>query len=104
MEGLRKELKKNKDFIMSDSKYWQIIEGDRHGFFCLGCGHLHVIDSKWKIENPEDRPTVSPSVLNWTDESRCHLFIMNGEIQFLKDCTHALAGKTIQLGHLNGLD
>lgn len=27
----------------------------------------------------------------------CHSFITDGQIQFLSDCTHALAGQTVQL-------
>lgn len=27
----------------------------------------------------------------------CHSFVTNGSIQFLADCTHELAGKTVQL-------
>ena len=28
---------------------------------------------------------------------RCHSFVNDGKIQFLADCTHALAGKTVDL-------
>lgn len=28
---------------------------------------------------------------------RCHSFVTDGKIQFLKDCSHALAGKTVPL-------
>lgn len=28
---------------------------------------------------------------------RCHSFVRDGQIQFLGDCTHALAGKTVPL-------
>ena len=29
--------------------------------------------------------------------SVCHSFVRDGQIQFLNDCTHALAGQTVQL-------
>lgn len=29
---------------------------------------------------------------------RCHSFVKDGMVQFLGDCTHALAGKTVPLG------
>lgn len=29
--------------------------------------------------------------------SVCHSFVDNGQIQFLSDCTHALAGQTVEL-------
>ena len=28
---------------------------------------------------------------------RCHSFVRNGKIQYLNDCTHALAGKTVDM-------
>jgi len=34
-------------------------------------------------------------------ESRCHSFITNGQIQFLSDCTHGLAGQTVPLPYLD---
>jgi hypothetical protein len=27
----------------------------------------------------------------------CHSFVTNGKIQFLADCTHKLAGQTVEL-------
>jgi len=30
----------------------------------------------------------------------CHSFIRDGKIQFLGDCTHALAGQTVDLPEL----
>jgi len=70
-------------------------------FHCPGCGFLHAIDSRWKITGPDDSPTVTPSLLNhqpWeTDGTRCHLFIKQGKIEYLSDCTHELAGKTVEM-------
>ncbi len=34
------------------------------------------------------------------NSSICHSFITNGRIQFLSDCTHALAGQTVDLPEL----
>ncbi|TGV39244.1 ammonia monooxygenase, partial [bacterium M00.F.Ca.ET.168.01.1.1] len=64
-----------------------------------------------------DRPTFQPSVLvtgvqKLTEDEyervmagekieprplRCHSFVTDGQIQFLSDCTHALAGQTVAL-------
>ncbi|SDI15562.1 DUF6527 family protein [Pseudomonas panipatensis] len=50
-----------------------------------------------------DRPTFAPSVLvtyPWGPEQmqvRCHSFVRDGRIEFLSDCTHALAGQTVNL-------
>lgn len=34
--------------------------------------------------------------------TRCHSYITGGEIRFLSDCTHALAGKTVPLQPFEG--
>lgn len=39
---------------------------------------------------PEEDPWAWPCVV-------CHSFVRDGRIQFLGDCTHALAGKTVDL-------
>ncbi len=77
----------------------------------------------WKYDGNPAEPTFSPSVLafsghhlpghtgrcwcNWREEHpdkpgpfscyRCHSFVIAGSIQFLPDCTHALAGKSVPL-------
>lgn len=28
---------------------------------------------------------------------RCHMYIREGKIQFLSDCSHALAGQTVEM-------
>lgn len=71
-------------------------------FWCPGCECGHQVDSrKWKFNGDIVRPTVSPSLLVNKDrvavEHRCHTFIKDGNIQFLPDCTHKLAGKTVPL-------
>jgi len=53
----------------------------------------------WTLSGTEAKPTVMPSIL--VDQSkpdrRCHLFIRNGNIEFLSDCHHELAGKTVPM-------
>lgn len=80
-------------------------------FFCPGCGHNHVFyvlppnedgtGPVWKFNGDLARPSFEPSLLmRWTGpqgESVCHIFVRNGEIQFLPDCTHQLAGKVVPL-------
>jgi hypothetical protein len=90
-------------------------------FGCPGCGWCHFLpvdgDSTkrpvWGWNNEMDMPTLTPSILMRTqrrkkessepfDESQieqvvCHSFVTNGRIQFLGDCTHALAGQTVDL-------
>jgi hypothetical protein len=94
-------------------------------FWCPGCDDAHqvVIDTpeSWTFNGNLDRPTISPSVhvtmtkwkgeydppIKWTrpthpdvepgGEAICHSFVVDGRIQFLGDCTHTLAGQTIDL-------
>ena len=63
----------------------------------------------WFARHDVDKPTLSPSVLVtgqfWVngvkDERRCHSFVRDGRIQFLDDCTHSLAGKTVDLPEID---
>ena len=77
---------------------------------------------RWSFNGDHDRPTFTPSILatryEWepsavdpdirekirrgeikqTEVKRvCHSFVTEGQIQFLSDCTHALAGQTVPL-------
>ena len=79
--------------------------------------------SNWGYDGNPDAPTFTPSVLTrsghfmpgqegkdcWCtfeqrtgekpdfDCSQCHLFVTKGRILFLADCSHALAGQTVDL-------
>ena len=78
---------------------------------CPGCESLHrvTVDPTkrpcWNYDGNPDAPTFSPSVLTRWKEHRdgdvvdmvCHCFVRNGNIEFLGDCTHTLAGKTVPL-------
>lgn len=79
---------------------------------------------RWQWNGDVDKPTFSPSILvtnghylsGWNGDSCwctynkehpddkkkfkctcCHSFITDGNIQFLNDCSHELAGKTVPL-------
>ncbi|VVO24197.1 DUF6527 family protein [Pseudomonas fluorescens] len=81
-------------------------------FECPGCKMLHSIQHgsgpgpRWGWNGNLEAPTFTPSILvhyNWTvnrvgkRERVCHSFVTDGRIQFLGDCTHALAGQTVDL-------
>lgn len=57
-------------------------------------GHQELIDSDlpW---GEEEGQLLHPSNKRMTP--RCHTFIRNGQIEFLGDCTHELAGQTVQM-------
>lgn len=68
-------------------------------FFCPGCQCSHSIRIKgpqprWAWNGDTECPTISPSILA-VGEYRCHSFVRDGSIQYLTDCTHALAGQTL---------
>lgn len=62
---------------------------------------------RWTFNGDFENPTFSPSLNTWWGGfksgdhdiplHRCHSFIRDGKIQFLGDCTHALAGQTVDL-------
>ena len=76
---------------------------DYHMFYCPGCKCHHAINNSWQYNGNPDRPTISPSILcNGTVKPfpgmiRCHSFVKDGMIQFLSDCTHDLAGQTVEI-------
>lgn len=71
-------------------------------FWCPGCECLHFfVPPRWTWDGSRTAPTVSPSILVTTHdagrESRCHLFVRSGHLEYLSDCTHALAGQTVAM-------
>ncbi len=82
---------------------------------------------RWGWNGSTEKPTFTPSVLVWWTEpanignpealradveaakaagpgtkiplvdKRCHSFVVDGQMQMLSDCTHALAGQTVPI-------
>lgn len=84
---------------------------DHLRFDCPGCNSAHVITiaphpNPWEWNGDTDHPTIAPSVLVTGGEHniRCHSFVRDGRIEFLTDCTHALAGGQLDLPELEGDD
>lgn len=99
------------------------LQGDCVSFKCPGCGDQHTVPvpphpRAWQWNGSVDTPTLHPSLSVksghyvsghkkgdpcWCGTEYgfncyiCHSFIKDGRIQFLGDCTHALAGKTVNL-------
>jgi hypothetical protein len=101
------------------------LEGGLLAFWCPGCKEQHAVSQRWTFNGNYDKPTFSPSILTtsghycpsfkpgdecWCDYnrehgedresfacSRCHSFVTDGQIIFLGDCTHSLAGRTVSL-------
>ncbi len=58
----------------------------------------------WVWNESRELPTLTPSLLRhphgrheMPDTPLCHLFIRDGQIKFLADCTHELAGRTVAM-------
>lgn len=89
-------------------------------FYCPACKRPHLVNvtpdgggCTWSFNGDIEKPTLAPSVLTTLPPGTrqnadpeyvdglppdvCHLFVKEGEIQYLGDCTHEFAGKTIQM-------
>ena len=84
------------------------------GALCPACGfeHKFCVDPDgtgrhgtrdvWTFDGNYDRPTFSPSMLankNRQEDHHplCHSFVQNGQWKFLGDCTHDMAGQTVDM-------
>lgn len=105
------------------AKVKSLRDPNRLFFSCPGCNEDHCVvvggdaPTVWTYNWNPDAPTFMPSVLvtasqKLTEEewrfidnggkiepirSVCHSFVADGRIQFLSDCTHELAGQTVDL-------
>lgn len=96
-------------------------------FWCPACNEHHGIpvdgSRGWTWNGDLDNPTVRPSILvrqtlygpsfetfsNYNGEHPpaiskqgiCHSFVRNGKIEYCGDCTHSLAGQTVELPEMN---
>ena len=76
-------------------------------FDCPGCKIGHQIDNSWTFNGDMDKPTFNPSYRCWWEDKdgahNCHSFITDGFIKFLSDCTHSLAGQSVELPDIDTL-
>ncbi|TAA54632.1 DUF6527 family protein [Shinella sp. JR1-6] len=111
------------------SRKLRSLEGGGIAFACPGCGEMHQIrvgagpGPRWTFTGDAELPTFRPSILvmgvnfdqeqDWSQEDvkrgvleiaaqerRCHSFVTLGNIEFLPDSTHDLAGQTVPLPDL----
>lgn len=80
-------------------------------FWCPGCDEPHGCwtgkpnertGARWTWNGDLIKPTFSPSLLltghsSNSQERVCHSFVRDGRIEFLSDCSHAFAGKTVEM-------
>jgi hypothetical protein len=80
-------------------------KGEHAGWsiFCPACHCGHLFDTRWEFNGNVDLPTFTPSMLvhahKYGTRTRptCHSFVTNGQIAFLPDSGHAMAGQTVDL-------
>jgi len=68
--------------------------------FMPGLERMIAINDGWQFNGNKKAPTFSPSLLTnggAGGRERSHCFVRDGMVQFLGDCSHALAGKTVEL-------
>lgn len=110
----------------SKLRHWAGGGKEGYTFRCPGCNEAHTVQTSaggWGFNGSAEKPTFTPSVLVRTGHHApghsgncwctynaehpdkpapftckvCHSFVTDGQIQFLSDCTHELAGKTVPL-------
>lgn len=102
------------------SRHLRGVEGGGLLFWCQGCRESHLVrvgdgpGPRWHWNGDVERPVFTPSVLVrgvqfLSDEQTvplvCHSYVgcngaRPGEIVYLSDCTHELAGQVVPLAEL----
>ena len=86
---------KVENHISGETSYW---------LWCPACEEAHRLTNAWQFDGNLELPTFSPSIMVVKPEGlavsprvieRCHSFVRWGRWEYLADCDHALAGKTI---------
>jgi len=91
---------------------FNLSEDGRLIFYCQGCEHHHGIPvrhskySNWNWNGDLEKPTLTPSIFtnpgrDCPDLHACHMYLTDGKIQFLSDCSHSLAGQTVDVEDLD---
>ena len=94
-----------------------------YAWWCPGCKHGHAINvggaegPQWSFDGNLERPTFGPSVRIFThakpaeddwpampEQTWCHFFIKKGQIDFLNDCHHELAGRVVPMTELSTIE
>lgn len=85
------------------------VKGGGQAFYCPGCERVHTINTvpelrHWSFNGDYQKPTFYPTIHRRfaivgtkAIAAECHCLISAGKIEFLKDCSHSLAGVTLDL-------
>jgi hypothetical protein len=84
----------------------KVFPDGRAEFRCPACGRPHGLrvegPKAWTWNGNAERPTLQPSI-DWRRPKgdqpgdHCHSYVRDGFIEYLADCTHSQAGKTLEL-------
>ena len=95
-------------------------QGGGFSWWCPGCDHANGVGPGWSFNGDLLKPTFQPSIkTTWTmhggEDSPstdhpdsecarlgcvfhcCHLYITDGTLKYLGDCTHPLRGQTVPM-------
>ena len=79
-------------------------EGDKYMITSPATGQYVIFDKRWTFNGDMDKPTFRPSMLmTYPTENKelglvgDHFFVTDGKIQYLNDCHHEMAGKTVDM-------
>ncbi len=79
----------------------RMADGDGIGFYCPGCGSMHVVpingSKAWGYNGNPDSPTLTPSVKVTSQDGVCHFFLTDGRLNYCGDSTHALPNQSARL-------
>jgi hypothetical protein len=84
------------------------------GFFCPACASIHCVDTRWKYNYRDDKPTFTPEIRvrvagfppGHPHEGQtidCHSVIKNGDITFLSSSSHAMKGQKTELPDIDAV-
>jgi len=74
------------------------VSHDEVEFYCPGCRKAHRISTRiWTWNRSVETPTFTPGFLLYVGNDCCHVFIIDGELQYQTDSTHKLAGQRVSM-------
>lgn len=85
---------------------------DTYFWYCPACRELHPLPDGWTFNGNLDKPTFSPSFKHhWNcgplveppkreGLNICHYIVTDGRVAYCGDCTHDMAGQTIEMPDL----
>lgn len=88
-------------------KVFELRENELHRGYIVtspATGQNILFDDRWKFNGDFEKPTFRPSMLveypvenKESGHVREHFFVTDGRIEYLQDCHHDYAGKTVDM-------